>query len=80
MADPGAPPHEDLAGYLLGALEPDELAAFAAHLAGCQSCRADVADLGRLPHLLDRAAPPFAVPAGLREQTLAAVRRASEAD
>jgi anti-sigma factor RsiW len=77
MLDPGAPHHEDLAGYLLGALEPGEQAAFAVHLAGCPLCRADVADLGGLPRLLGQAAAPSAVPASLRERTLGAIRRAA---
>jgi anti-sigma-K factor RskA len=78
MPDHVAPhPHPDLAGYVLGALDPGEAAAFEQHLAGCDACRAEVAELQGLPELLDRAAPPIEVPPGLRERTFAAVERAA---
>jgi anti-sigma-K factor RskA len=66
-------PHTDLGGYILGVLEPDEAAAFEAHLAGCETCRRDVEELAGVPALLDRAAPAVDVPAGLRERTFAAI-------
>jgi len=78
MPDQVAPhPHPDLAGYVLGALDPGETAAFEQHLAGCDACRAEVDDLQGLPELMDRAAPPIEVPPGLRERTFAAVERAA---
>jgi anti-sigma-K factor RskA len=78
MPDPVAPhPHPDLAGYVLGALDPGEQAAFEQHLAGCDTCRAEVEELQGLPALLDRAAPPIEVPPRLRERTFAAVERAA---
>jgi len=77
MPENVAPHHPDLAGYLLGALEPGEAAAFEEHLAGCDLCRAEVAELEGLPELLERAAPPVTVPPGLRERTFAAVERAA---
>jgi anti-sigma factor RsiW len=43
---------EELGGYLLGALEPDEREAVAAHLAGCRDCAAEHARLAGLPTLL----------------------------
>jgi anti-sigma-K factor RskA len=70
-------PHPDLAGYVLGALDPEEAEAFERHLAGCAGCRAEVAELRDLPELLDQAAPPVQVPPGLRERTFAAVERAA---
>ena len=70
-------PHPDLAGYVLGALDPGETAAFEQHLAGCEACRAEVEQLRGLPDLLDQAAPPVEVPPGLRERTFAAVERAA---
>ena len=70
-------PHPDLAGYVLGALDPGETAAFEQHLAGCDACRAEVEQLRGLPDLLDQAAPPVEVPPGLRERTFAAVERAA---
>jgi anti-sigma-K factor RskA len=78
MPDQVAPhPHPDLAGYVLGALDPGETAAFEQHLAGCDICRAEVEELQGLPELMDRAAPPIEVPPGLRERTFAAVERAA---
>jgi anti-sigma-K factor RskA len=78
MPDQVAPhPHPDLAGYVLGALDPGETAAFEQHLAGCDTCRAEVEELQGLPELMDRAAPPIEVPPGLRERTFAAVERAA---
>jgi anti-sigma-K factor RskA len=71
-------PHPDLAGYVLGALDPEEAEAFERHLAGCDACRAEVAELRGLPGLLDQAAPAVEVPPGLRERTFAAVERAAE--
>jgi anti-sigma-K factor RskA len=70
-------PHPDLAGYVLGALDPGEAAAFEQHLAGCDICRAEVDELRGLPELMQRAAPPVEVPPGLRERTFAAVERAA---
>jgi anti-sigma-K factor RskA len=72
-------PHSDLAGYVLGALDPDEAEAFERHLAGCDACRAEVEELRGLPGLLDQAAPAVEVPPGLRERTFAAVERAAAA-
>ena len=51
-------PHPDLGGYVLGALEPAERADFEEHLAGCERCQAEVAELRGLPELLEQAAPP----------------------
>jgi anti-sigma-K factor RskA len=70
-------PHPDLGGYVLGALEPAERADFEEHLAGCQRCQAEVAELRGLPELLEQAAPPVEVPPSLRERTFAAVERAA---
>jgi anti-sigma-K factor RskA len=80
MPDQVAPhPHPDLAGYVLGALDPGETAAFEQHLAGCDTCRAEVEELEGLPELMDRAAPPIEVPPGLRERTFAAIEQAAGA-
>ena len=70
-------PHPDLGGYVLGALEPAERADFEEHLAGCERCQAEVAELRGLPELLEQAAPPTEVPPSLRERTFAAVERAA---
>jgi hypothetical protein len=46
-----------LGGYVLEALEPDEMEAVRAHLPTCPACAAELASLAELPHLLDLAAP-----------------------
>jgi anti-sigma-K factor RskA len=66
--------HEDVAGYVLASLAPDERAAFEDHLAGCASCRAQVRELSVPAELLARAVPAYDVPPGLETRTLAAVR------
>ncbi|BCJ43887.1 anti-sigma factor [Actinoplanes ianthinogenes] len=45
--------HDD-AAYVLGALSPAERAAYEHHLASCSFCREAVADLSRVPDMLDR--------------------------
>ena len=46
-----------LGGYVLEALEPDEMAAVREHLPNCPACSAEHASLAGLPALLDLAAP-----------------------
>jgi Putative zinc-finger len=59
--------HENLGGYVLGALEPAEREAVAQHLATCPECAAEHARLAGLPALLQHAdgleipSPPQAV-------------------
>jgi len=72
-------PHPDLAGYVLGALDPGEVGAFEAHLATCPECRQELAELEGIPAMLERATPPVELPSGLRERTFAAVERAAAA-
>ena len=48
----------DAAAYVLGALEPLEVDAFRAHLAGCIVCRDEVAALQQVADALPMAAPP----------------------
>jgi predicted anti-sigma-YlaC factor YlaD len=45
---------EALGSYLLGALDPPERVEVAAHLAGCASCREELASLAPLPGLMGR--------------------------
>ena len=53
---------DELAGYLLGALEPGEAAALEQHLAGCEECSTELAWLrpavGMLPETVERVEPP----------------------
>ena len=70
-------PHPDLAGYVLGVLEPQEAVAFEEHLAFCPACRREVAALSTIPSLLDDAAPPTRVPPTLQHRTLTAVERSA---
>jgi anti-sigma-K factor RskA len=70
-------PHPDLAGYVMGSLEPEEAEAFEEHLASCSSCLDEVGELSALPALLERAAPRVDPPIELRRRTLQAVDRAA---
>ena len=68
-------PHPDLAGFVLEALEPDELRAFADHLRDCPVCAEEVAELAHLPALLAEAAEPVDVPTDLEARTFARIER-----
>ncbi len=70
--------HDDLAGYLIGALEPDEHVAFEAHLGSCARCRDEARELDGTTRVLAQLAPPFEVPAGLAAGVLAAVAAADQ--
>lgn len=61
----------ELGGYVLGGLDHDEVAAVEAHLARCEACREELAELAPLPDLLALAATdqPRA-PADLRHRVL----------
>ena len=65
---------EDLAAYMLGALEPGEAAGFERHLAGCEHCREEMRwlepALQTLPESVARQEPPRR----LRESLMAEVR------
>jgi anti-sigma-K factor RskA len=60
------------AGYVLGALEPDDEHAFQRHLGGCPICEANVRELesvvGQLAYSAPPAEPPDTVWAGIRRQ------------
>jgi anti-sigma factor RsiW len=63
---------DELGGYVLGALAPDERDAVAAHLAECPACRAEHARVAGLPALL-RPAEGLEIPAppaGVEERLL----------
>ena len=65
---------EDVGAYLLGALEPNEHAAFEGHLAGCPECRAELEELRLAADALPRSVEPFAPPASLKRSLMEAVR------
>jgi anti-sigma-K factor RskA len=68
------PTRDDLAAYLLGALEPDEAAGLKRHLAGCEECRADLEWLRPAVALLPESVERHEPPAQLRERVLAEAR------
>ena len=69
--------HGDLGAYLLGALDEAGEDRFAAHLAGCERCRAEAAELEGTLGLLSRSAAPVAPPPELETRTLDAIRAAA---
>ena len=68
--------HPDAAGWALGALDPDDAAAFETHLQGCTECQATVAGFQEMTRALKTAAPAVEPPADLESRTLAAVQLA----
>jgi len=52
-----------LGGYVLAALEPDEMEAVRTHVADCAGCAREHAELAPMPSLLDAAGSADAVPA-----------------
>lgn len=69
-------PMHDAAAYVTGSFEPEELAAFEAHLPTCAECRAEVAGLAPAADALALAVPQRTPRPELRERVLAAVRPA----
>ncbi|HET7417533.1 MAG TPA: anti-sigma factor [Solirubrobacterales bacterium] len=71
---------EDLAAYMLGALEPGEAADFERHLEGCERCQAEMRwlepALHSLPETVERQEPP----PRLRESLMADVRAEAPAE
>ncbi|HKT83841.1 MAG TPA: anti-sigma factor [Solirubrobacterales bacterium] len=72
---------DDLAAYLLGALEPGEAAAVERHLAGCEECRTELEWLrpavGVLPESVERVEPAPRLRQSLMEQVRAEAEGAS---
>lgn len=67
--------HRDDAGaWVLRALPADESERFAAHLAGCDECRREVAELQMVVDTLPLAAPQVAPPPELKDRLMAMVR------
>jgi anti-sigma-K factor RskA len=67
--------HPDLVEWALGQLDPDETCELEAHLDACAACRRDADELRGAHVMLERAAPPFEVPAGLEQRVLPQPRR-----
>jgi anti-sigma-K factor RskA len=68
-------PHHELGAYLLDALTADERAGFERHLESCEVCSRELAALEGAAGLLTEAASPYAMPAGLKARTFAAIER-----
>jgi anti-sigma factor RsiW len=66
------------AAYLLGALPPGEAEGYAAHLAVCAACRAELEDLEPAAAALPASVPPVPVPAAVGERVMAEVRREAQ--
>ena len=70
---------DELAAYLLGALEPGEAAALEQHFAGCEECRDELEWLRPAVLMLPEAVEPVAPPAGLRTRIMDEVTRDAKA-
>ena len=69
---------DSVAVYLLGALEPDEAARFEEHLAGCEQCRRDVAELKVAADALPMSVPGVSPPAALKDRIMSVVEQEAE--
>jgi hypothetical protein len=75
--------HEDVAGWVLGALDPDESERFQAHLETCDQCQQEVAELGPAASMFTAVLPGADLatgpepPADLQARTMARIRQAS---
>jgi anti-sigma-K factor RskA len=74
---------DELAAYLLGALEPAEAAELERHLAGCEECRAELSRLRpavqALPETVERVKPPAKLRASIMAETGNDAERGSSA-
>jgi len=64
----------DAAAYVLGALEPEELEAFRAHMATCVVCRDEVGAFQEVVDTLPLLAPSQPVPRGLKRRVMAGAK------
>jgi hypothetical protein len=71
---------EDLAGYVLGALDPQEASTLELHLEGCESCRERLGWLHPAVDLLPASVEQVSPPDSLRENLMATVRAEAEAE
>jgi len=70
---------EDAAAYVLGALAPDEVQAFRAHLAECAACQKEVAEFEQIIGALPESGPRYQVPKDLRRRVMSEVRATPKA-
>jgi len=72
------PPAHLAAEWALGTLPPAEAERFAAHLAGCAGCQAEVASLQEAVHAMAQVVPPAELPPELSARLMATVRDEAE--
>jgi hypothetical protein len=72
--------HPEAAGYALGTLDPDDVAAFEEHRATCEQCQAEVAEFTPVARSLTLAAPAAVPPDDLELKVMAAVQYAIMAE
>lgn len=65
----------DVAAYVLGALDPDEIAEFQAHLDSCVACRDELEAFEQVVEVLPIGVTNHRAPEGLRERVLEALGR-----
>lgn len=81
MSENGHERHRDeLAAYLLGALEPGEAAELERHLAGCEECRTELEWLRPAVQLLPESVQRVEAPPELRGRLMEQVRAEAEKD
>jgi hypothetical protein len=66
--------HPDVAGWALGALDPDDARAFEQHLESCDQCPAAVAEFKAIAETFSQAAPRIEPPPDLTAKSVAAVQ------
>jgi Anti-sigma-K factor rskA len=69
--------HPEVAGWMLGKLDPAEAEEFRAHPARCPHCQAAVADLAPVGRALNRLPPAAEPPPDLEARTIARVQAAA---
>ncbi|WP_205697365.1 anti-sigma factor domain-containing protein [Conexibacter sp. SYSU D00693] len=69
---------EDVAAFLLHALEPDDDRAFREHLTGCEACQSAVDELHLAADVLPMAAPQMAPPPELKDRIMRVVEAEAE--
>ncbi|HTP17160.1 MAG TPA: zf-HC2 domain-containing protein [Streptosporangiaceae bacterium] len=69
--------HPEVAGWLLGSLDPDEAGRFREHLDSCAGCLAAAAELRPVARALGMTAPAVQPPSDLQARTLARVELAA---